>query len=722
MNKRNRSLDQLTFRIALARQLIDGYSSRKRKGRPASLKAKIGEGLSFALNGANTAIDDINDLAGSTARGADNGINFLAGNKNGILGFCEYITFNFIIENPTKFLFRELDGWELDKKDFTLYYSCQEKAHHFGVGFIVNKRLRNTAIDFQAISMRLCKIRLRGRHYNTTLICAHAPTDGKDETEKDLFYDLLMKSYNSCPAQDMKLVIGDFNAEIGRELFISSNAGLHSLHKETNENGQRLWDFAVSENLFIISTAFPHKEIHKYTWISPDGQTHNQIDHVLIDRRHRNNIMDNVHTEQDIIADEENPTPSITEVTLAIKKLKNNRSTGPDSIPSELLKVDEPEHVNALHKIMVKIWETKKIPLNGNKALSAPFLKKETILNVVTIGELLIDQIHTLRQILEKTKEYNIKTFHLFVDFKAAYDSINRDKMIEAMTEFKIPKKFVNLTKATLKNVRCRIKVQKYLSEPFTTEKGLRQGDSLACLLFNLADDIGIIGRSEKAVKEAFQALEISATNMGLTINEDKTKFMETLPSSVNNTSFCVNGHSFERKQLRSKLISGKTKLRLYKTLILPVLLYASETWTLNLETMRALETFERKALRTIFGPVKDQGCWRTRYNFELYRLYKEPQVTQVIRSNRLRWLGHIWKSPENNQTRAYTFKNPMGSRTIGRPPTRWIDDVENDLKTLNILKTGRELLRIVRIGRRELWRQPRPVTGFYAYKEEVLL
>ncbi|GFV46382.1 endonuclease-reverse transcriptase [Trichonephila clavipes] len=116
------------------------------------------------------------------------------------------------------------------------------------------------------------------------------------------------------------------------------------------------------------------------------------------------------------------------------------------------------------------------------------------------------------------------------------------------------------------------------------------------------------------------------------------------------------------------------------------------ETWTLNLETIRALETFERKALRTIFGPVKDQGCWRTRYNFELYRLYKEPQVTQeVIRKNRLRWLGHIWRSPEHNQTRAYTFKNPMGSRTRGRPPTRWIDDVENDVKTLNIKNWQRD-------------------------------
>ncbi|GFX11459.1 craniofacial development protein 2 [Trichonephila clavipes] len=88
--------------------------------------------------------------------------------------------------------------------------------------------------------MRLCKIQLRGRHYNSTLICAHAPTDDKDETKKNLFYDLLMKSYNSCPAQDMKLVIGDFNAKIGKELFISSNAGLHSLFKETNENRQTL--------------------------------------------------------------------------------------------------------------------------------------------------------------------------------------------------------------------------------------------------------------------------------------------------------------------------------------------------------------------------------------------------------------------------------------------------------------------------------------------------
>ncbi|GBM14417.1 hypothetical protein AVEN_185324-1 [Araneus ventricosus] len=121
--------------------------------------------------------------------------------------------------------------------------------------------------------------------------------------------------------------------------------------------------------------------------------------------------------------------------------------------------------------------------------------------------------------------------------------------------------------------------------------------------------------------------------------------------------------------------------MRLYKTIILPV--YASETWTLNVDVQRALEAFERKVLRTIFGPVQEQGRWRTRYNFELYRLYKEPQVTQIIRSNRLRWLGHVWRTPENNPTRLHTFKNPEGAR--GRPSTRWLDDTENDIKILKI-------------------------------------
>ncbi|GBL78585.1 hypothetical protein AVEN_65180-1 [Araneus ventricosus] len=291
--------------------------------------------------------------------------------------------------------------------------------------------------------------------------------------------------------------------------------------------------------------------------------------------------------EQDFIKDEGNPPPSINEV-------------------------DEPVLVDALHKILVKIWESEKLPTEWEVGFICPLFKKGdqlecrnyrgiTLLNTAykifsnllfarlqphierVIGNYqcgfrpqrsTVDQIHTLRQILEKTKEYNIKTFHRFIDFKAAYDSIKRDKLIKAMIEFNIPTKLVNLTKASLSNVRCRVKIQNYLSESFTAERGLRQVDSLACLLFNLAlekcirvsgldrrdtlwnrslqlltyeDDIDIIGRSERAVKEAFRALEISATDMGLTINEDKTRFMEVPSSTGNYTPFRINGHTFER-------------------------------------------------------------------------------------------------------------------------------------------------------------------------------
>ena len=65
-----------------------------------------------------------------------------------------------------------------------------------------------------------------------------------------------------------------------------------SIHKERNNNGERLIDLAVSRNMILTSTHFPHKRIHKMTWGTPDGTTFNQIDHTLIDRRHGSDVKD----------------------------------------------------------------------------------------------------------------------------------------------------------------------------------------------------------------------------------------------------------------------------------------------------------------------------------------------------------------------------------------------------------------------------------------------
>ena len=83
----------------------------------------------------------------------------------------------------------------------------------------------------------------------------------------------------------MKNLLGDFNAKVRRENIFKPTIGNESLHKVSNDNGVRIVNFATSKNLVFKSTMFPHRNIHKYAWTSHDGKTHNQIDHILIDRR-----------------------------------------------------------------------------------------------------------------------------------------------------------------------------------------------------------------------------------------------------------------------------------------------------------------------------------------------------------------------------------------------------------------------------------------------------
>jgi hypothetical protein len=90
----------------------------------------------------------------------------------------------------------------------------------------------------------------------------------------------------------MKILLGDFNAKVGREDIFKPIIGNKSLHEASNDNGVRVVNFATSKNLIVKSTTFPHRDIHKHTWTSPDGVTHNQIEHVLIDKRRHSNVLD----------------------------------------------------------------------------------------------------------------------------------------------------------------------------------------------------------------------------------------------------------------------------------------------------------------------------------------------------------------------------------------------------------------------------------------------
>jgi len=129
-----------------------------------------------------------------------------------------------------------------------------------------------------------------------------------------------------------------------------------------------------------------------------------------------------------------------------------------------------------------------------------------------------------------------------------------------------------------------------------------------------------------------------------------------------------------------------RTKFAIYKTLILPVLLYGHESWTLREADRRVLRVFERKVLRSILGGKLENGIWRRRMNHELYQVYKSADIVKLIKHGRLQWAGHVARMPEERPAKTIFSREPgRGRRLRGRPRTRWLCAVEEDLRSLNV-------------------------------------
>jgi hypothetical protein len=120
----------------------------------------------------------------------------------------------------------------------------------------------------------------------------HAPTEEKDDDIKDSFHEELEQVFDRFPRYHMKILLGDFNAEVGRGDIFKPIICKESLHEASDDDGVRVVNFVTSKKLIVKSTTFPHRDIHKHPCTSTDGVTHNQIDHVLIDKRRHSNILD----------------------------------------------------------------------------------------------------------------------------------------------------------------------------------------------------------------------------------------------------------------------------------------------------------------------------------------------------------------------------------------------------------------------------------------------
>ena len=298
------------------------------------------------------------------------------------------------------------------------------------------------------------------------------------------------------------------------------------------------------------------------------------------------------------------------------------------------------------------------------------------------------------------------------------------------MMEFGIPKKLTNLTKATLTDTKCKILINNTQSDPFDIDTGARQGDKLSTILFNLAlekvaramsinwegtifysskqmiafaDDTDLIGRGTLAVKESFVEMDMEASNVGLLVNENKTKYMtlDRKSGSRVGQNITMDNYNFEVVQsfkylgsilnvtndieeeikvritqgnrcffalkhlFRSSLVSRATKLRLYKTIIRPIVMYGSETWPLATKHESTISCFERKILRAICGPIHENDVWRIRTNRELKDIFGSETIIGTIKADRLRWAGHVARMTDDR-----TAKKAL-DRWSGRRPTK---------------------------------------------------
>lgn len=465
--------------------------------------------------------------------------------------------------------------------------------------------------------------------------------------------------------------------------------------------------------------------------------------------------------------------PSKREIIDAINSMKSGKAAGIDNITAEVLQVDVNFVADQFRTLFLHIWENESFPQDWLQGIIIKLPKKgdltdcnnwrginilcvalkvfmkiilERMVNVIDKkirpnqagfrpGRSCIDQINTIRIIIEQSVELNSPLYLLFIDYEKAFDSVDRECIWMELKNIGVPEKIVSVIRSSYSNFRCRVLHDGKMSEPFDTLTGVRQGCLLSPLLFLIVLDAvarratrdkprGIVWNPVKpderleSLDFADDKLELSHTyrdmtlkkndlaaesaKVGLKINVKKTKEMRV--NAESNQPFTLYGEEVERvekfqylgsiisedggaakdvlsrinkargaytqlcKIWRSTTYSVKTKIHIFKTCVLSVLLYGCETWLVTEAIKNKIQVFVNRCLRRIlriFWP-------NTISNEELWRKAELRDINMEIRRRKFGWIGHtLRRVPDEICNRALVY-NPQGQRRRGRPKNTW--------------------------------------------------
>ena len=154
---------------------------------------------------------------------------------------------------------KEVDGVEM------VYSGVTEGRVKGGVAVLISENFKVCAKEWRCVNERLMKVRLRLENGWLTVVQVYAPTEDSAEELTTSFYDSLEELLASVPKSDQLVMMGDFNARVGKDA--TTWGGVIGRYGEEvkNRNGQKLLDLCAANELVVLNTIYQHKDIHKYT-------------------------------------------------------------------------------------------------------------------------------------------------------------------------------------------------------------------------------------------------------------------------------------------------------------------------------------------------------------------------------------------------------------------------------------------------------------------------